>query len=51
MDLIDKQNRAFSVHSLQFFGFRHHFLHVLFAGYGGIDLTKLGAGSIGDHLC
>ena len=50
MDLIDEQDRTFSVHSLQFLSLFHHFFHVLFTGYRGIDLPEFRAGGIGNDL-
>ena len=49
VDLIDKEDRLFSVHAQTVFGAPHGFLHVLFAGGRGIELDKLRTRGIGDH--
>ena len=50
MDLIHKQDGLLSVHAQGILRLLYNVLHILFPGYGGIDLAEPGAGGIGDHL-
>ena len=50
MYLIDKENRLPAIHPAIVFGSRHNLFHILLAGGCGVNLHKLRAGGIGNHL-
>ena len=49
VDLVDEEDRPPAIHPLQLLRLLHHGFHILFPGRGGIDLSKTGAGGVGDH--
>lgn len=51
VDLINKKNRLFTIHSLQILRRFHDLFHILFSGYCRIDLLKFSTCRIGDHFC
>ena len=50
MDLIHEQYGLPAIHAHIVLGALNHFLHVLLSGNRGINLFKISAGGIGNHL-
>ena len=50
MNLIYKKNGLLLIHAQRLFRFLYHFFHIFLACYGGIDLGKVCASSIGDDF-